>query len=122
MCDMGNTIRTGAAINAAYCTKIGLTWRRYKRKEPIGTAKKSSQLQVLGEMEPFRVHILGLSGASEVHMVKAQDIEDLSQELNLGARWLQQNNLSLHFSPKGGQDREETRRNSTSSSHNNGRR
>ena len=34
-------------------------------------------------------------------MVKAQVIEDLSQELNLGARWLQQNNLSLHFSPKG---------------------
>ena len=34
-------------------------------------------------------------------MVKAQVIEDLSQELNLGARWLQQNSLSLHFSPKG---------------------
>ena len=34
-------------------------------------------------------------------MVKAQVIEDLSQELNLGARWLQQNNLSLHFNPKG---------------------
>ena len=34
-------------------------------------------------------------------MVKAQVIEDLSQELNLGAKWLQKNNLSLHFSPKG---------------------
>ena len=34
-------------------------------------------------------------------MVKAQVIEDLSQELNLGAKWLQQNNLSLHFSPTG---------------------
>ena len=34
-------------------------------------------------------------------MVKAQVIEDLLQELNLGAKWLQQNNLSLHFSPRG---------------------
>ena len=101
MLDTGNTIRTGAAMNAAYCQKIGLAWRRYKRKEPVGTAKRSSQLQVLGETEPFQIHILGLSGASGMHMVKAQVIEDLSQELNLGAKWLQQNNLSLHFSPRG---------------------
>ena len=33
--------------------------------------------------------------------VTAQVIEDLSQELNLGARWLQQNDLSLHFSRQG---------------------
>ena len=31
----------------------------------------------------------------------AQVIEDLSQELNLGPRWLQQNDLSLHFSRQG---------------------
>ena len=79
MCDTGNTIRTGAAINAAYCKKIGLTWKRYKRKEPIGTAKKSSQLPVLGETEPFRIHILGLSGASGVHTIKTQVIEDLEE-------------------------------------------
>ena len=89
MLDTGNTIQTGAAINATYCRKIGLAWRRYKQKEPVGTAKKSSQLQVLGETKLFQIHILGLSGASGVHMVKAQVIEDLSQELNLGARWLQ---------------------------------
>ena len=53
MLDTGNTIRTGAAINAAYCQKIGLAWRRYKQKEPVGTAKKSFQLQVLGETEPL---------------------------------------------------------------------
>ena len=94
MCDTGNTIRTGAAINADYCKKIGLTWRKYKQKEPIGTAKRSSKLNVLGETTPFKVKILGLSG---LMTVTAQVIEDLSQELNLGARWLQQNNLSLHF-------------------------
>ena len=91
MLDTGNTIRTGAAMNAAYCQKIGLAWRRYKRKEPVGTAKKSSQLQVLGETEPFQIHIVGLAGTSGVHMVECtqdgiQDSDlflDISPELKI---------------------------------------
>ena len=98
MCDTGNTVRTEAAINAEFCWKIGLKWRRYKQQEPIGTAKKSSKLHVLGETDPFHIQVIGLSG---VMTVTAQVIEDLSQELNLGARWLQQNDLSLHFSRQG---------------------
>ena len=98
MCDTGNTVSTGAAINAEFCRKIGLTWRRYKQREPIGPAKKSSKLHVLGVTDPFHVKGIGFSG---VMTVTAQVIEDLSQELNLGARWLQQNYLSLHFSRQG---------------------
>ena len=85
MCDTGNTVRTGAAINAEFCRKIGLTWRRYKQQEPIGTAKKSSKLQVLGKTDPLQVKVIGLSG---VMTVTAHVIEDLFQELTLGARWL----------------------------------
>ena len=51
--ETGNTIRTGTAIN--YSKRRGLIWRRSEREVPIGMAKKSSQLQVLRETEPFRV-------------------------------------------------------------------
>ena len=58
----------GTAVN--YSKKRGLIWRRSKREEPIGTAKKSSQLQILGETEPFRVSRLGLSGVSGVDTIE----------------------------------------------------
>ena len=96
--DTGNSVVTPAVMNLSTAKEMGLKISPVPGRS-IGTAKKTSKLNLVGETEEFQLKIDGLR---EVFKIQALVVEAFSQSLNLGAFFLTEFNLTLHFNKKQG--------------------
>jgi dUTPase len=64
------------------------------RRTVVGTASSEGKLLSLGRAEPCRLQIAGLPTTT----IRPEVFRNLSHSLNLGARWLQENQFALDFS------------------------
>ena len=93
--DSGNTTTGGAVVSEGFMKKSGLPWKRYPVGREVGTAKKGSNLQIIGTAKNVSMKIKGFP---HPFMIDPIIIRGLSHPVNLGTGFLSQHNMNLSFS------------------------
>ena len=96
--DTGNSVQAPAVVSLELAKDLGMKVKPLPGRS-IGTAKKKTALNLIGEAENVELKIEGLR---ETFRIPALVVESLSQPLNLGAYFLSEFNLSLQFNKKEG--------------------
>ena len=95
--DSGNLTQHGVVMSEEYRRRAKIGFSRIGGRK-VGTAGKGLGMTQTGVSQPFDMRIQGIN---KTFRVKAMVIKDLSDDINLGASFLQKHQITLKFSQEG---------------------
>ena len=94
--DSGNSVCAGLAMSSKLFEKLGCKFSPNSRPRQVGTARKGTCLNILGQSEEIRLSVNFKNSKTRKFIV----CESLSDDLNIGARFLKRERASIHFGDK----------------------
>ena len=102
--DSGNTTTSGSVVSTSFLERHKIQWKRYPVGRPVGTAKRGSTLQIIGQVKELNIMIKGFPNS---FIINPMVIDGLSHPINLGAQFMKKYKMSLSFNNVQGELRQE---------------